>query len=515
MKTQITVQFLGGVADANNPTGSCIFLEIASGRKPTRFLIDTGLVQCRFRESLERNLELLKWIRPASIDGVILTHSHIDHCGRIPLLVKNGFRGRIFCTKPTAKLLPIMLEDNVKIQLSEASYRRKKMSTSTIPATASSSHTWLGNAQEKDRAWKNYNRTLNEPLYTMKHVERSCQLIDNDGYEYDNWIRLTNEVELKFYRSGHVLGGAVCVVKIKKIDGQVKYLGFSGDLGRDNGIILHSPETVQEPIDNWFTESTYGGRTHPQREEEINRLMALIREAVAENKKIIIPSFALERTQEMIYLISKHAANGDIPKIQIFLDSPMGEKITEVFSSSWHSHDLFHGQEELTFNPFNPAQNKMLEVVEGQEESSHLMEKQGPYIVIAGSGMCDAGRIRGHLRHSLFNDKTIVCLVGYMTEGSLGRKLKEHWPFIRMNGEEIPVKAKVVDFESFSAHADSPFLNEYAKRVINESHHPFKGIFIVHGEKKSALDLKSELVTNLEMSGNNIVIPKAGDMFTL
>jgi metallo-beta-lactamase family protein len=516
MNTRISVQFLGGTADGQDPTGSCIALEIATDRGKSRFLVDMGLIQCRFRESLERNLEILNRIKPKDIDGVILTHAHIDHSGRLPLLVKNGFGGKILCTQETAHLLPIMLEDNVKIQLSEASYRKRKMRYQP-QIRHSESQTWLGGydrAKEKEKAWKRYDRALNEPLYTMKHVKDACSLVDGDGHAYGEWIRLNGFVDLKFYRSGHVLGGAVCVVRVRKYDG-FTHLGFTGDLGRDDGMILPPPETVEEPIDHWFTESTYGGRAHPPRQQEVDRLMGLIKEAVAEKRKVIIPSFALERTQEMIYLISKHAFNGDIPGIKIFLDSPMAEKITEVFRETWHLPHLFRGQEELRFNPFDPWQNKMLKLVENQDESSKLIERKGPHIVIAGSGMCDAGRVRGHLRQGLPNVRTTVCLVGYMAQGSLGRKLKEHWPLIRMNGREIRVRARIESFESFSAHADSDFLNTYAKRVIERSGHPFKNVFIVHGEKKSALDLKIELIYTLGMPGERINIPRPGETFEL
>lgn len=514
MDTSVSVQFLGGVADEQNLTGSCSLLQVKLGKNTYRFLIDVGLVQCRFRESLERNLAILQQFKPISINGIILTHAHIDHGGRIPLMVKHKFNGRIYCTEQTANLLPIMLEDNAKIQLSEALFREKKLKK-YLPEKSSFSKTWLGNYDKTKRKAKSQRQhdPLCEPLYTMEHVKETCALIKAGGYQYEEWIKLTNGIDLKFYPSGHVLGGAICVFRISKRKGFL-YLGFSGDLGRSDGVILPPPKLVEEPINYWFTESTYGGRTHPLREQEIERLLAVIEKAVVEKKKIIIPSFALERTQEIIYLISKYIAQKNIPEIPIFLDSPMAVKITKIFSSSWHSPGLFKGQNELHFNPFCPEENKLLRLVVDQDASSKLIEAEGPCIVIAGSGMCDAGRVRGHLRKGLGKEKTIICLVGYMTEGSLGRKLKEHHPLVRMNGEEILVKANVLVFESFSAHADSPFLNTYVRNLANNPDSALKGVFIVHGEKKSGLDLKVELMKNLKMKGDEIVIPKIGDIFT-
>ena len=193
----------------------------------------------------------------------------------------------------------------------------------------------------------------------------------------------------------------------------------------------------------------------------------------------------------------------------------MATKITAVFSESWHSPGLFRGQDDLSFNPFCPERNPWLKLVTSPEDSSALLDADGPYIVVAGSGMCDAGRVRGHLRRNLAKKETTVCLVGYMTEGSLGRKIKERWPLVRMNGEEISVKADIVVFESFSAHADGDFLCEYAKKAFDNSRETLDKVFLLHGEKKGALDLKVELMQTLEMDGSKVVIPKNGDIFAL
>jgi metallo-beta-lactamase family protein len=513
MDTRASVKFLGGTADGDNPTGSCHLLTIEMEKRKNYFLIDSGLIQSSFKESSIKNLEILQMIKPSMIDGIILTHAHVDHSGRIPLLVKHGFNGRIYCSEQTANMLPIMLKDNAKIQLSEASYRTSKNKERVQSNYDDSSRRWGGNYDRKKNKLKMMRKkdSLCEPLYNLEHVEQTCALIKNNGYGYGEWIKLAKGVELKFYPSGHVLGGAICIIKIAKHEGFF-YSGFIGDLGRPDGIILPPPEKVEEPVDDWLFESTYGGKIHPPREQENERLIGIVNRAVAEKRKIIIPSFALERTQEIIFLISKFIVQGKIPKIAIYLDSPMATKITEVFSAAWQSPGLFKEQNEINFNPFCPQQNTILKPIEGPTASSELIKLEGSHIVIAGSGMCHAGRIRGHLRAGLGSKKTTVCLIGYMVKGSLGRQLQEGYKMVRMNKEDILVNAEIEVFGSFSAHADSPGLVDYAESIKTER---LKKIFLVHGELKSATDLKVELMKKLNMTKDQITIPGSGMEYDL
>ena len=521
MDTQISVQPLGGVAGYS--TGSCIFLAIRQGRRKTNILLDLGLIQGNSKDSAERNREILSWLTPGYVDAVVLTHSHVDHIGRLPLLVKNGFnkQGRIFCTEATSRLLRVMLEDSAKIQISETSRLKAKM------AREKKENSWIRKIGRDKMSLGNYDRkrrkgkylkakaVVCEPLYTMEDVEKTCGLVKNDGFEYREWIRLDNGVNLKFYPSGHVLGGAICAIRVKTKTGDV-HLGFSGDLGREDGIILPPPELPDELIDRWFTESTYGGKIHPPRKEEIERLLGLIKEAMRAKKKIIIPSFALERAQEIIYLFLLYMQNGTIPPIPIYLDSPMAAKITDVFAASWRE-GMFSDQANLNFNPFDPKENPFFRIITDPVASAKLVKTPGPYIVIAGSGMCDAGRVREHLRFGLGNRKTIVCLVGYMAENSLGRKLKNGLPIVRMNGEDIVVKAQIVSFDSFSAHADGRFLSSSAKSIMAKNSDERAKIFIVHGEEEGAAALKMELMKILP--GKNwlkkIIIPKLGEEIKL
>lgn len=510
------IKFLGGVA--GNITGSCSLLIIKDKKKSVKILIDAGLIQCNFNDSLERNKEILKYINPAEIDYIILTHSHVDHIGRLPLLTKNGFAGRIICTKGTRSLLEPMLEDSAKIQMAEASYnnakalKAKKNAEEAGKKAKGKDSTKLGKYDRLKRKVLNIpsltKKEEYQPLYALNDVTATQSLIKNQGYDYHIWIRLTHNLSIKFYPSGHVMGGSIIVLKIYAKPKDV-YLCFTGDLGRRDGIILPPPEFVKEPIDHLVLESTYGGKIHPDRDEEINALLKIIRESASQGKRIIIPSFALERSQEIIYLLSYYMDRGDIPKVPIFLDSPLGGKITASFSEAWN-YGIFSDQNRIKFNPFNPAINPYFNITSDQNSSDTLIAKTGSYIVIAGSGMCDAGRVRGHLRENLSKEDTVVCLVGYMAERSLGRRLKDHLP-IKMNGQEIDVKAKIISFDSFSAHADGPWLVDYAKTIFGINPNRCNKIFITHGEEESAKNLQTDLELSLQDKNVKIIIPEIND----
>jgi metallo-beta-lactamase family protein len=513
-RSHIKMQFLGGVADGDNLTGSGILLEIRRGKKLIKILVDAGLKQGG-RDALEQNREILKYVNPVKISYVILTHSHIDHVGLLPFLAKHGFNGRIICTQATAELLPVMLEDSAKIQLTEVKNKNSQDYYKT-PHSIKSGRDSLTLGSYDRKKWKNRSKRskTSEVLYTMDDVKTIVRLVKNQGFAYETWIRLEKDIALKFYPSGHVLGGAVCVLKV---EGQEPlHLGFSGDLGREDGIILPPPKLPDEPLNYWVIESTYGGEKHPERDEEIAKLLALVKKAGTNKQKIIIPSFALERAQEVIYILSDHMSKGDIPALPIYLDSPLANRITNIFATNWQI-GLFNDQGRVNFNPFSPIENRFFQIVIDKASSVALIKEDGPAIIIAGSGMCDAGRVRDHLRAGLSSPKTIVCLVGYMAENSLGRKLQNGLPIIRMNGEDIIVKAEIVNFQSFSAHADGTFLAAYTENILkNESPTP-ANIFINHGEEMPATLLKLELSQALKGGAeqwlNNITIPKLHEIF--
>lgn len=520
------VSFLGGVA--GNLTGSCTLLIINEGKKTFKILIDAGLIQCGFKDSIKNNQEILKKINPSQVDYIVLTHSHIDHVGRVPLFIKNGFNGQIICTKGTKNLLKPMLEDSAKIQIIEAAYFNKKM-LKTDEKNVVKKKSAKKNRDKNDRKkykedvyfQNTYSRTnlqtslVNrkryvEPLYNQKDVEGLYKFINN-GYDYHRWIKLSNFISVKFYHSGHVMGGAIVVLRLStKSKGISKpkdtYLCFSGDLGRRDGIILPPPEIINEPVDYLFLESTYGDRVHPERDQEISKLLELIKESSENKKRIIIPSFALERSQEIVYLLSYYMEQGTIPAIPIYLDSPLGSKITTTFAEAWYSK-MFSDQDRVNFNPFDQKSNPYFKIITEQRQSDDLIASSDSYIVIAGSGMCDAGRVRGHLRANLGKPNTVVCLVGYMAQNSLGRNLKDGLP-IKMNGEEIQVRAKIVNFDSFSAHADAPFLVDYTKAVLAKDKKNSKTIFLVHGEVAAAKDLQKDLEATL----SDLVITKIPEL---
>jgi metallo-beta-lactamase family protein len=485
MSTRISAQFIGGVADGINLTGSCYLFEVRKEKQIVRFAVDLGMWQGNYEKSYERNREL--GFNPGSVDFMVVTHSHIDHIGRLPLAAKKGFSGRIFCTEPTAELLEVMLMDSAKVLESETRYRLRRMIASQAENAG------LGEKlKTKNRnGIRNLNSMLKTGLlFSERDVGKCLGLVKNGGFPYGEWIKLEKDINVKFYPSGHVLGGAICVIEIGYRKKKT-YIGFSGDLGRRDGIILPPPATIEEPLDYWFIESTYGGESHPKRHAEIKKLFGLIKESENKRGKIIIPSFVLERAQEIIYLISSAMTDGDVPKMPIFLDSPMAERITEVFGEHWKT-PMFKDQGRLNFNPFNLSENPFLFKVESDFESVALSRKTGPHIIIAGSGMSEAGRVRNHLRAQLSNSNAVVCLVGHMVEGTLGWKLQQGYPLVSMNGNEIPVRAEIVSFKGFSAHASGNFLVEYTIRIGNNS--PDMKVFIVHGEEKNGLALKKDLI---------------------
>ena len=512
MSAHVQIRFLGGNV-GENITGSCSMLIIKERKKTTRILIDAGLIQGCFQNSITANLEILKRIKPSEIDYIILTHSHIDHIGRVPLMIKYGFKGKIICTSGTSDLLQVMLEDTAKIQMSEAGFLNKHAQKTTLHHSHNhNQHRSRGNYDRIKRKEK-AGRSKIKPLYTLDDVAAVKARIKNGGYPYKTWIRLSLGTAVSFYSSGHVMGGSVVVFRINN-ENTSRYICFSGDLGREDGIILPPPEKIDENIDALVIESTYGGRLHPNRQEEISTILQLLRKAYRNKQKVIIPSFALERSQEIIYLLSYYMKIGMIPPIPIYLDSPLAEKITDAFKRAW-TDGMFADQDKLKFNPFSCQENQYFNIVSSPKESDKLVSMTGCFIVIAGSGMCDAGRIRGHLRHNLRDPKTIVWLIGYMAENSLGRKLKERHYAVRMNKEEIIVKAQVVCFDSFSAHADGKFLAVYANSLLSKPSKNRKKVFLVHGSLGSASDMMEDLKTALPdhiQANISIFIPKINEV---
>lgn len=390
---------------------------------------------------------------PEEVDAMILSHAHIDHCGRIPLLVKRGFRGSIYCTKATADLLPVMLRDSGYIHEKEAEWANKK-------------------AQRKGQP-------LVEPLYTLKDAEESLRYIV--PVLYDQRISVAEGVHVCFNDAGHILGSSETEIWVEQGDEETKIV-FSGDLGQKNRPILNNP-TVIHHADYVIMESTYGDRLHPKNAMSIHRLVDVVLRTVERGGTVVIPSFAVGRTQEMIYEFNKlydenpetYAKLKDVP---VYIDSPMANAATEIFKKNTA---VFNADFQAYMDKGDhPLEFANLHFTQSTEESQALNGDRKPKIIISASGMCEAGRIRHHLKHNLWNPKSSIVFVGYQAEGTLGRKLVNGAESVNLFGEEILVKAEIVNLEGFSGHADRDGLAEWISRFET---HP--NVFLVHGEKQA------------------------------
>lgn len=393
---------------------------------------------------------------PEEVDAMILSHAHIDHCGRIPLLVKRGFRGSIYCTKATADLLPIMLRDSGYIHEKEAEWANKKAERKGLP--------------------------LVEPLYTLKDAEESLRYIV--PVLYDQRISVADGIHVCFNDAGHILGSSETEIWVEQGEDETKIV-FSGDLGQNNRPILNNP-TVIHHADYVIMESTYGNRLHPKNAMSIGRLVEVVLRTVERGGTVVIPSFAVGRTQEMIYEFNKlydenpetYAKLKDVP---VYIDSPMANAATEIFKKNTAVFNKdFQAYMDKGDHPLEFAN---LHFTQSTEESQALNGDSKPKIIISASGMCEAGRIRHHLKHNLWNPKSSIVFVGYQAEGTLGRKLINGAESVNLFGEEILVKAEIVNLEGFSGHADRDGLAEWISKFET---HP--NVFLVHGEQKAKED---------------------------
>ena len=440
---QIKLKFLGA---AQNVTGSRHMLE-ANG---VRLLVDCGLYQ--ERQFRDRNWEPFP-ISPASINAVLLTHAHLDHCGLLPKLVREGFKGKIYCTAATAEIAKIILLDSAKIQEEDAEHKRKR--------------------HEREGRKGPYPEI---PLYTTEEAE-ACfpQFLP---VKYRQPIEIGEGVEGNFYDAGHVLGSSMIKVKVQQ-DGQSRTVLFSGDIGRPDRPIVRDP-TVLEQADYVLIESTYGDRIHHSQEDTKKTIAEVINSTKQVGGNIIVPSFALERSQEVLYYINELLLADAIPHLMVFLDSPMATRITKVFQQ----HGELFDEEMTEFirqkeSPFNFSGLKMVETAEQSKAINHI---KGTVMVIAGSGMCTGGRIKYHLVNNITRGESTIMFVGYQAVGTLGRRIVDGEKQVRILGQQYPVKAKVVRIHGFSAHADKDELLEWLQGLKTAP----RRVFVVHGEDESA-----------------------------
>jgi len=466
---QIKLQFLGAV---QNVTGSRHFVEANN----TRFLIDCGLYQ--ERQFRERNWDPFP-IEPKRIDAVLLTHAHLDHCGLLPKLVKEGFSGKIYCTPATAEIAKIILLDAAKIQEEDAEHKRKR-------------HEKQGRKGPHPDV----------PLYTIEDAEACLPLFSHIDYrEVQN---LGEGVEATFYDAGHVLGSSIIRVKVRQ-DGQERIILFSGDIGRPDRPIVCDP-TVFDYADYVLIESTYGNRVHEEVADVEKTMGEVINETIKAGGNIIVPSFALERSQEMLYYINELRLKNIIPEFKVFLDSPMASRITKVFK---HHPELFDKQmTEYVKRHKSPFDLPGLQMAGTAKESKAINDVNGTVMVIAGSGMCTGGRVKFHLVNNISDPKNTIMFVGYQAVGTLGRSIVDGIEKVRILGEKRAIKAKIVRIHGFSAHADKNELLNWLKEMES----PPRGIFVVHGETESAKSFGNFVK---EQTGWNVSVPEYQDEIIL
>jgi metallo-beta-lactamase family protein len=457
---KITLKFLGG---AGNVTGSSCLIE-ASGK---RLLVDCGLYQ-------EWELKGRNWqfpVPPDSIDAILLTHAHLDHSGRIPKLVKDGFKGKIYCTDVTVKLAEIMLQDAGHIQEEDALTKRKR--------------------HEKEGR-KGPHPEI--PLYTVGDAIKTIPLFE--PVKYGQSVEISNGIKATFYDAGHVLGSAMIKVSIRQGSDERSII-FSGDIGRWNAPILRDP-TVFDKADYVLVESTYGNRYHESMKDIKDELAEVILSTIKAGGNIVVPTFALERAQEILFYMRELRNEKRIPMMVVFLDSPMAISITEVFEN----HPEYFDKETMALvrKGLSPFEFPGLKLTRTTEESKAINGIKGTVMIIAGSGMCTGGRVKHHLVANISRPESTVLFVGYQASGTLGRQILDGAEEVRILGQYLPVRARIADIDGFSAHADK---DELVKWLSGLKSAP-RRVFVVHGESDSSGELSSVIKTKM---GWNVSVP--------
>ena len=460
--------FLGATHEV---TGSCFYLEACG----SRILIDCGMEQ---GQDIFENQDIP--VKPSDIDMVLLTHAHIDHSGKLPLLTKNGFGGQIFATEGTALLCDIMLRDSAHIQETEAEWKNRK-------------------AQRAGRE-------LTEPLYTVQDAEDALKCFV--GIPYDTEKHIAEGISIRFIDAGHLLGSASIQVKIRENDVS-KTLVFSGDIGNTNQPIINDPQYPGE-ADYVIMESTYGDRIHERPAAYTTALAQLLQTTFDRGGNVVIPSFAVGRTQEMLYFIRQIKQDKLVrghDGFEVYVDSPLAVEATSVFMKRMYS-DFDKDARELLEQGINPISFEGLRTSVTSDESRAINDDKRPKVIISASGMCEAGRIRHHLKHNLWRPESTILFVGYQAEGTLGRKLIEGAESVKLFGEEIEVKARICQLPGVSGHADSEGLMRWAASFEKK---PQK-IFVVHGEDEVCTHFAARLRDEL---GVDSYAPYSGTIFDL
>jgi metallo-beta-lactamase family protein len=465
----VKLTFMGA---ARGVTGSRYLLECAG----TTLLVDCGLYQ--EREFQYRNWEPFR-CSPKKLKAVLLTHAHLDHCGLLPKLVKDGFRGKVICTAATADIAKIILLDSAKIQEEDAAYKKKR------------------HLREGKKA-----RYPEVPLYTVADAEACMGLFT--PVEYNRTVPVVEGIEAIFHDEGHVLGSSM-IKLVFSGGGEKRSIVFSGDIGRWDRPILEDPDVFKQ-TDYVVIESTYGDRKHEGTDDINNELAEIVNGAFRAGGNIIVPSFALQRAQEILYYLNGLLIAKKIPPLDVYVDSPMANKITEVFK---HHAELYDEEMKklmrLDHSPFSFPGLKMVETV---EESKRLNDLKGTYMIIAGSGMVNGGRIKHHLANNIFKPETTVMFVGYQAAGTLGKLILDGARHVRIHGVQYPVHAHITRIEGLSAHADRDDLLKWLSVLTENPRH----IYITHGEEASAESFSTFVH---EKTGYETSVPHYGQTITL
>ncbi|MBI2638364.1 MBL fold metallo-hydrolase [Candidatus Peregrinibacteria bacterium] len=461
------IQFFGA---AQEVTGSKHMIEV-NGK---RIFLDFGMHQGKREESNRKNRELP--IEPSKIDAMLLSHAHIDHSGNIPTLVKNGYKGPIYATHATRDICAYMLLDSGFIQEREAEYLNERL--------------------------KKKKKPLIEPVYTADDARQA--LTQFVGMSYDHPFEVAPGVVASFRDAGHILGSAQVVLIIDDSETKKQWIVvFTGDLGRKNLPLLRDPYQV-ERADIIIMESTYGNRFHKSILDVSEQLEKIVNNACKKGGKIIIPAFALERTQEIVYHLNILFKEKRIPEIPIFVDSPLAVNLTEIFTA--HPECLDKETWEIFLNDQkNPFGFGRLKYITDVEDSKALNDYRGPCVIISAAGMCEHGRILHHLKNNVENPANTILIVGYMAENTLGRKILEKQAIVKIFGEPYHLRANVVVMDAFSAHADRSDLLDYLAHIRE-----LKKIFLVHGEVEQGMMFKNIL---LEEGFKDIDMPAPGEIF--
>ncbi len=442
------IKFCGA---SSGVTGSCHLLTTENHK----ILLDCGMFQGgKAQDAL--NYEAFPF-EPSEIECVILSHAHIDHCGRLPLLVKRGFKGKIYCTDATADLVDVMLKDSGFIQEKDAEWKSKRNARAGKPPV--------------------------EPLYTYNDACEALQYLE--PVLYDQLIELNDNMRIVFNDAGHILGSAIIELWVKENDKDSKIV-FSGDLGMTDRPILRDPTTIKK-ADYVIMETTYGNRNHPENSTSIKKLMEIVLKTVRRGGTVVIPSFAVGRTQELIFEFNKfYEKNNEYRKeldsLHVYVDSPMATTATEVFRKNAQVFD--EETKEYILRGDNPLDFKNLHFTRSTAESQALNMDKNPKVIISASGMCEAGRIRHHLKHNLWDERNSVVFVGYQAEGTLGRYLIEGVKDVSLFGEAVHVNAEIYNLEGFSGHADQNGLFSWLAGFQKRPNQ----VFLVHGEEDSKKD---------------------------